>query len=445
MFKYRIAGVLIGFLLISFPTVVSSVAVESSFSDVDVKFENQYIENETYDLVIISSSYYLSDVARLRDHKNSTGIASRVVAIEDIYDGVIFPLEGRDQPEQIKYFLKNALDSWDISYVLLFGSTKIIPTRWGNVIPFEDEPYNYTSELYYADIYDSEGNFSTWDQDNDSRFLEWYNQSLPDDNKQDLIPEIAVGRISFSFPYQAKLIISKIINYESKICSSSWYNTMVVAGGDSYSEYEGPEGEIHTQIALDIMTGFTPKKLWASNGELDRFGLSILRAINKGCGFLYLEGHGTANTWGTFDSEHNPLGFFSTIHTLFLFNVHKLPVCILGGCHVNKIEKDLCIGSAFLQRGVGGTIATIGLTQVGYYGFQYNGSGLDFLELQFFREYANGSRILGDIWKACLTKSMQANPINWNEPAGLNSAIDAKMISEWIILGDPSLRIGGCG
>jgi len=207
MFKYRIAGVLIGFLLISFPTVVSSVAVESSFSDVDVKFENQYIENETYDLVIISSSYYLSDVARLRDHKNSTGIASRVVAIEDIYDGVIFTLEGRDQPEQIKYFLKNALDSWDISYVLLFGSTKIIPTRWGNVIPFEDEPYNYTSELYYADIYDSEGNFSTWDEDNDSQFLEWYNQSLPDDNKQDLIPEIAVGRISFSYPLQAKLII----------------------------------------------------------------------------------------------------------------------------------------------------------------------------------------------------------------------------------------------
>ena len=445
MFKYRIASVLIGFLLIFSTTVVSSAAVEPTFSDVDINFENQYVENETYDLIIISSLYYLSDVERLRDHKNNTGISSRVVTIEDIYNCVIFPLEGRDQPEQIKYFLKNAYDNWDISYVLLFGSTKIIPTRLGNVIPFEDEPYNYTSELYYADIYDGEGDFSTWDEDNDSRFLEWYNQSLPDDNKQDLIPEIAVGRIMFSFPLQAKLIISKIINYESKICSSSWYNTMVVAGGDTFSEYEGPEGEINTQIALDIMTGFTPTKLWASNGKLDRFGLSILRAINKGCGFLYLEGHGTATAWGTFDSEHNPLGLFSIIHTLFLFNVNKLPVCILGGCHVNKIEKDLCIGSSFSQRGFVGTIATIGPTQVGYYGFQYNGSGMDFLELQFFREYANGSRILGDIWMACLTKSMQANPIQWNEPAGLNSAIDAKMISEWIILGDPSLRIGGCG
>ena len=443
--KYRICSILLVLSLLSLPTVVSSAAVESTFSDVDFKLKNQYFKNETYNLIIITSSYYLSDVARLRDHKTSTGIASRVVTIEDIYDGVIFPLKGRDQAEQIKYFLKNALDSWGISYVLLFGSTKIIPTRLGNVIPFEDVPYNYTSELYYADIYDGEGNFSTWDQDNDSRFLEWYNQSLPDDNKQDLIPEIAIGRISFSFPFQAKMIISKIINYETKICSSSWYNTMVVAAGDTFSEYEGPEGEITTQKALDIMTGFTPTKLWASNGELDRFGLSILRSINKGCGFLYLAGHGTANTWGTFDTERNPLGFFSIIHTLFLFNFNKLPVCILSGCHVNKIEKDICIGSSFLQRGIGGTIANIGPTQIGYLGFQYNGSGMDFLELQFFSEYANGSRILGDIWRACLTKSMQANPIQWNEPAGLNSAIDAKMISEWIILGDPSLRIGGCG
>lgn len=436
---------MVGFLLFFSPVIVSSVAVELKPSNADFKFENQYFKNETYDLVIISSSYYLPDATRLINHKNSTGISSRFVAIEDIYEGVIFPLQGRDPPEQIKYFLKNAFDNWRISYVLFFGSTKIIPARWANVIPFEDEPFNYTSELYYADIYDGDGNFSTWDQDNDGRFLEWFNQSLPDDSKQDLIPEIAVGRISFSLPYQAKLIISKIINYEKKKCSSSWYDTMVVAAGDTFGEYEGAEGEIYTQKALDIMVGFTPKKLWASNGKLDRFGFSIIRAINQGCGFLYLSGHGNAISWGTFDSDRKSLGYFSIIHTLFLFNFIKLPVCILSGCHVNKIEKNLCIGLAFLKRGIGGTIATIGPTHVGYFGFQYNGSGMDFLELQFFREYANGSRIIGDIWKACLTKSMQANPIQWNEPAGLNSAIDAKMISEWVLLGDPSLHIGGCG
>jgi hypothetical protein len=124
-------------------------------------------------------------------------------------------------------------------------------------------------------------------------------------------------------------------------------------------------------------------------------------------------------------------------------NLNKLPVCILSGCHVNKIEKGMCIGLALIQPGLGGTIATIGPTHIGYLGFEYNGGGLDFMELQFFREYANGSRIIGDIWKACHTELIETYPILWNEPAGINSAVDAKMVSEWILLGDPSLMIGG--
>ncbi len=437
-------GLLVCILLVSFPIITASASIKSD--DVRSLYlrEHQNRENDTYDLVIITASYYLPDVALLRDHKNSVGISTIIVDVEDIYNGTFFPVQGRDSAEQIKYFLKNALDYWDISYVLFFGSTKMIPTRSCNVVPFEDEPNNkYTSELYYADIYDDEGNFSTWDSDNDGRYLEWYNQSQAEDYKQDLVPEIAVGRIPFSYPAQAKLIISKIINYETVLSFTSWFDTMVVAAGDTFSEFEGPEGEITTQIALDIMNVFTPKKLWASNGNLDRFGFSILKAINQGCGFLYLAGHGIANLWSTYDSEGKMLGFFTTLHTLLLFNRNKLPVCILSACHVNKIEKDMCLGSALTQRGVGGAIATIGPTHIGYCGFEYNGSGLDFIELQFFREYANGSRVLGDIWKACLTKSLESYPIHWDDLAGINSALDAEMVSEWIILGDPSLRIGG--
>jgi sensor domain CHASE-containing protein len=41
---------------------------------------------------------------------------------------------------------------------LFFGSKWIIPIRNANVIPDNEVPYNYTSELYYADLYDAEGN-----------------------------------------------------------------------------------------------------------------------------------------------------------------------------------------------------------------------------------------------------------------------------------------------
>jgi hypothetical protein len=402
----------------------------------------QQTQNDTYDLLILTTSYYTSMLTSLQDHKNTKGITTRIIDVQDIYDGTITPAHGRDPAEQIKYFLKYAYDTWDTSYVLLFGSTRMIPTRYANIYLFGDEPmYNYSSELYYADLTDANGSFSTWDADNDSRYLEWYNLSAAEDNTQDLIPELAVGRISFSSPLQAQLIIKKIIRYETSTAPAPWFTTMVVAGGDTFLEFEGNEGEIMTQNALDVMTGFTPKILWASNGNLDRFGLSIVRALNQGCGFVYLAGHGSSNLWATFDEQGKTIGYFTSLHTLALLNPTKLPVCILSGCHVNKIEKGRCLGIALTQRGIGGAIAALGPTNIGYCGFEYNGSGLDFIELQFFKEYINGTRILGDIWKACLITSLQTYPIDWDQPAGVNCAIDAKMVSEWIIIGDPSLQI----
>jgi hypothetical protein len=438
LIKHAFCTICICILLLSFP-LISSTPLKSNQSITIPK--NQQTHNDTYDLLIITSSYYTSALARLKDHKDTIGISTKIIDIQGIYNGTYFPRQGRNQPEQIKYFLKNAFDAWNISYVLFFGSTKIIPTQRATIIPDSEVPYNYTSELYYADLYDAEGNFSTWDSDNDSVYLEWYNQSHAEDVQQDLTPEIAIGRISFSYPLQAKLIISKIINYETRTNPASWFNTMVVAGGDTFPEFDGFEGEIMTQNALNVMNQFTPKKLWATNGKLDRFGLSITRAINKGCGFLYLAGHGSTNTWGTFDATGETIGFFSSLHTLALLNLNKLPICILSGCHVNKIEKSMCLGVALTERGIGGAIAALGPTQIGYLGFEYNGSGVDFLELQFFKEYANGSRTLGDIWKACITKSLETYPIQWDQLAGVNSAIDAKMVSEWILLGDPSLHI----
>jgi hypothetical protein len=439
LIKHTLYSISICILLLFFPIIGSSTPLSSEQSVPLLK--NQQTNNETYDLLLVTASYYTSLLTQLQDHKNTLGIVTKIIDIQDIYNGAYFPTQGRDQPEQIKYFLKNAYDTWHISYVLFFGSKKIIPLRFVSVIPDSEIPSNYTSELYYADLYDAEGNFSTWDSDNDGVYLEWYNQSQAEDVQQDLTPEIAIGRISFSSAAQAKMMISKIITYETDTRPAPWFDTMVVAGGDTFLEYEGYEGEVMTQNALDVMSHFTPKILWASNGKLDRFGLSIVRAINQGCGFLYIAGHGSSNLWGTFDAEGNAIGFFSSLHTLALLNGRKLPVCILSGCWVNKIEKDLCLGTALTRRGTGGAIAALGPTNVGYCGFEYNGSGLDFIELQFFKEYANGSRVLGDIWKACLTKSLETFPIQWDQLAGPNSSCDAKMVSEWIIIGDPSLHI----
>jgi hypothetical protein len=65
------------------------------------------------------------------------------------------------------------------------------------------------------------------------------------------------------------------------------------------------------------------------------------------------------------------------------------------------------------------------------------------MEFQFFREYVNKSRIIENIWIACRTELLETVPVLRNELAGINSAVDAKMVSEWVLLGSPSLHIGG--
>jgi len=68
----------------------------------------------------------------------------------------------------------------------------------------------------------------------------------------------------------------------------------------------------------------------------------------------------------------------------------------------------------------------------------------DFLDAQFFYECGmNGTDVLGEAWGNTITNYLHQYPINWSTPAGSDYAIDAKTVQQWILLGDPSLKIGG--
>jgi hypothetical protein len=430
-------------ILISIFVIVLLIgAVIPASSDISLEKNSFQIEvnhDDNFDLIIITESFLTSELESLVQHKNKYGVNTMIMTTEEIYS----EYQGRDNAEKIKYFIKDAKEKWNISYVMLLGDQKYIPFRKSNIIPFDDIPYNYISDLYYADVYYENGNFSSWDNDNDGIYCEWYNGSKAEDNQQDLIPDVAIGRLVCSTPNEVHLIVNKIINYEKQVADPSWFNNLVVAGGETFVEYEGFEGEIMTQNAIDVMDDFNAIKLWISNGKLDRFSINIVRSINRGCGFLYLAGHGNTHSWATLSPEGKTASRFTIFHLPFLINKGKYPVCILSGCHVCKFSKYTCIGWQLTKKQYGGSIATIGPTAIGYLGFEWGGGGLDWLELQFFKEYANETYILGDIWREAITKYLASYPIDWDLPAGLNCAIDAMMVQEWVLIGDPSLKIGG--
>jgi hypothetical protein len=450
--KKVLSSLLIGILILSGVGTATITSIKNS--------------SETYDLLIIAPAVFSNELQPLIDHKTDHGINSILITCEEIYDDS----EGRDKPEQIKYFIKDAYESWNISYVLLVGGRKssireeawLLPVRYShiedNVATPEDR---YMSDLYFADIYDAEGNFSSWDTNENGVFSEWLaNQSA--DDIIDLYPDVSVGRLPCRNKFEVRLMIQKIIRYEQDGCADCWFKRMVVVGGDTYTFNDYYEGEVANQQALDWMTDFTPVKLWTSDGSFQNWR-DVVTTINQGCGFLYFAGHGSPAAWGTHPPYDNTTWIFGLKlrHMPLLRNREKLPICVVGGCHnsmfnISIFHSSWTYGlpvpecwSWWLTRNIGGgAIATLGCTGLGYgkEDKQEPGAegGGDWLNGLFFKACGEHQiDILGNAWGDAITSYLDEFPIDWSQHAFNDTALDAKTVQEWVLLGDPSLKIGG--
>lgn len=426
-------------------------------------------QHSEYDLLIITPRIFRGELLPLLRHKNRMGIRTVLVDTGEVYDQMFW--QGKDEAEKVKYFIKAAIEHWGVRYVLLVGGRsnqgKIekywVPVRYSSLNrPYESYPESeFLSDLYFADIYDENGSFSSWDDNGNGLYGEWPIGEGAVDHP-DLIPDVSLGRLPCLNRYELRIVVRNIILYETLGCADSWFKTMVVVAGDTYpGRTPYYDGEVYTQQGLDLMTGFRPVKLWTSDGSLKRW-MNVVTAINKGCGFLWMSGHGNPKSWSTHPPDDNDTWIYGLrMRSLpFLRNRLKLPICITGsGCFNNMFNISLsstrwvwgfrtpyCIGWALMIQRNGGSIATIGATAFSYESPDINlgYGGIEWLDRQFFAEYSlNHTDILGDTWSRSVTAVVKACPINWSDSTIDGSAIIAKNIEQWVLFGDPSLKIGG--
>ncbi|MBC7128918.1 MAG: hypothetical protein H5T45_04205 [Thermoplasmatales archaeon] len=426
-----------------------------------------------YDFLIISPDAWLSEIEALKQHKESKGIKTIAVGLNEIYSSNV-ARNGRDDAEKVKYFIKNAIEEWGIKYVMLVGGRQggifkerwLMPVRYTNLDDRSGWETGYLSDLYFADIYKYENGsivFEDWDSNGNGIFAEW--KGMKKDNL-DLYPDVYIGRIACRNKYELKIMIDKIINYENKHFDD--FNKFILVAGDSYEDsHKYIEGELATWEAYKYMQDFDAIKLWAS--EIDLNSKNIINAMNEGAGFAYFCGHGNPISWAT----HEPYNFEEWEEGLqifdmpFLRNGYELPIVVIGGCHnsqfnvsifysfdkerVRKGENAPECWSWWLTRKInGGAIATIGNTGLGYHGSEdENKDGIPdylqvldgWLEINFFRIYNEGIDILGMLHSQTLKEFIDYFPGDANMP--LKYIIDVKVVQEWLLLGDPTLKIGG--
>jgi len=458
-------------LVISF--LISSLTIQG------MKTNTKNQENDfEFKLLIIAPEKFAPFLIPLANHKIKHGIDALIVEVEDIIKSPIW--SGKDDAEKVKYYIKYALDEWNTTYVLFVGGRKDQAKEESWWVPvrhsYLNRPYNkqdefkFLSDLYFADIYDSEGNFSSWDTDNDGIFGEWPLDGVAEDIPN-LFPDVYIGRLPCRNRFEVRTIVKKIINYETQSFSDSWFKKMLVVAGDTYPNKTPSyyDGEVYTQQAIELMSEFEPVKLWASEGALKNW-FGIVRQINKGCGFIFFSGHGGPDVWVTHpvNDSKNWIGEFKLRHIPFLFNKNKLPVILSGsGCSSNMFNVSLghaehvdaylnnlvipygiprCWGWSLTRKPNGGGIAVISSTGYSYESSDIDrkGGGCEWLDIHFFEQYGKENvSILGECWGNTINRCLENFTINWNDTSKTGDALIVKNVEQWLLIGDPSLKIGG--
>ncbi|MCX6666185.1 MAG: C25 family cysteine peptidase [Euryarchaeota archaeon] len=440
-------------------------------------------DNHVYDLLIIAPKEFIQFLQPLVCHKNQQGLKTKLVTLDTINQKMFW--QGRDSAEKIKYFIKDAIESWGIDYVLLVGGHKgqsfswYLPVRYSHVAPEDDQvgaEQSFLSDLYYADIYDSKGQFCSWDSNGNSIFAEW---RLSQRDEMDLYPDVYLGRLACTSKAEVKVVVDKIISYEQTKSDDQWFNRMVLIAGDSYNDTNGfIEGELATEEAAKHMLGFTAVKVWTSEQDINK--KTVKNAVDPGCGFIYFCGHGNPSSWSTHFPPNGTLWCtgFENKDVYSLKNGYKLPVVVVGGCHNAQFNTTLaniakgiresgfsyfsrrqpfgdfwynewipnCWAWLFVRKNGGGAIATIANTGLGTHGSEDfdNNTVPDYLEvldgwleIRFFQLYGEGHvDMLGATHGQALTGYL-------NRFLGNEDKWDVKIVQQWELLGDPSLKIGG--
>ena len=402
---------------------------------------------DQYSLVIITSQEYETPLEPLVTHKNDRGVSTKLVSLDDIQNSVYFPVQGRDEPENIKYFLLQAIENWQTTHALFIGNQNTMPVRYTHVlVDYQDgDDEVFACDLYYADIYDTSYEFSNWDTNENDIFGEynWGEESISDD--VDLYPDLYIGRLPCINEQQVQTIVEKIITYENQQAfTKEWFTNLVVIGGDSSPGDLIDEGEYVNQYIIDVMDGFVPDRIWDSNNRLSGItptGVNAINtAINQGCGWVDFSGHGAPWVWTTY--PHNgsrqtlpsPTGRYTNTIASNLNNQDKLPILITDACSVFQFNtEENCFGWSFVANPTGGAIGSFGSSALSYfYGEDYVTEALvPRLSLNMFEAYKNGATTFGELWvdgiRAYLSPSMED--------------YDIKTVEEWLAFGDPSLQI----
>ncbi len=262
---------------VSFPVLAGrSYLLASSFLSPEVRLlEPSTLKSETNqaDYLLLAPMAFLEAAQPLLELRQSQGLTTKAVSLEEVFAQFG---HGETSPLAIKEFLEYAYQFWaDPSprYVLLLGDASYDPKNylqtgvkdWLPGFPMKTSFLWTVSDPAYAAV-----------------------------NGEDLLPDLALGRLSAGSVEEAQRLIQKVLAFENGGGNFDGAAVLVADNADIAGNFEQDANE----IAQTLLAARAPRKIYYSQlGSGTR--ASIIDAFDQGASLVSYVGHGGTVIWAS--------------------------------------------------------------------------------------------------------------------------------------------------
>ncbi len=226
------------------------------------------------DYLIVGPRALLEVATPLLELRQSQGLRSRGVAIEDVYSEFGF---GEPRPEAVREFLSYAYHHWQTPaprYVLLLGDgTYDFKDYLGTGVKNQVPPSMVrTSYLWTAS--------------------DWAYAAI---RGEDELADLAVGRLPAASADEARAMVAKILAYERSGAISQGPVVLVADNPDEAGDFEADAEE----LASGLLSSRNPRKVFLGRLGTAPTEAAIVEAFDEGASLLSYLGHGGIHLWAS--------------------------------------------------------------------------------------------------------------------------------------------------
>jgi Peptidase family C25 len=252
------------------------------------------------DYLVIGPQAFLDTVEPLLALRRSQGLSSRAVSIEDVYSAFGF---GESRPQALRDFLAFAFHSWKKPaprYAVLLGDAT-----------YDFKDYLHTGVRNQVPPFIIKTSF-LWTA-SDSAFAAV--------NGDDILPDLAIGRLPAADHDQARDMVQKILDFESSGSLFSGPTVLVADNPDDAGNFEAHADE----IAATLLSGRDTRKIYLSRLGPDVARNQIRQAFDDGAVLWSYLGHGGIQLWAQED-------IFDTTQLSSLSPQSRQPLLLTWNC-----------------------------------------------------------------------------------------------------------------